>query len=44
VGKLLLRRSWAKVLDDFNPATGNYLIVGVALLVSFPLLVMRLHG
>lgn len=43
MGRLLLRRSWAKVLDDFNPATGNYLVFGVVLLMGFPLLVMRLH-
>jgi hypothetical protein len=44
LGKLLLRRSWRKILDDFNPATGNYLLFGLALLVVFPLLVTLLRS
>lgn len=44
LGKWLLRRSWRKILDDFNPATGNYLLFGLALLVVFPLLVTLLRS
>jgi len=39
MGMLLLRRSWSKALQDFNPATGNYLVFGLGLLVVFPALV-----
>lgn len=44
MGRLLLRRSWKKVLADFDPSTGNLLIVGLALLVTFPALVSLLRG
>lgn len=44
LGKWLLRRSWRKILDDFNPATGNYLLFGLALLVFFPPLVALLRN
>jgi hypothetical protein len=44
MGKLLLRRSWRKALDDFNPATGNLLVVGLALLVLFPAVVAVLRS
>ncbi|TXH90204.1 MAG: hypothetical protein E6Q78_04450 [Rhodoferax sp.] len=44
LGKWLLRRSWRKILDDFNPATGNYLLFGLALLVVLPLLVALLRS
>jgi hypothetical protein len=42
LGKLLMKKSWRKIANDFNPATGNYLIYGLALLVSYPWLVMWL--
>lgn len=44
MGMLLLRRSWRKALQDFNPATGNLLVVGLALLVFFPALVTQLRA
>jgi hypothetical protein len=44
MGMLLLRRSWRKALQDFNPATGNLLVVGLALLVLFPSLVAQLRA
>ena len=44
LGKWLLRRSWRKILNDFNPATGNYLLFGLALLIVFPLLVALLRS
>ena len=44
MGRLLLRRPWSKALDDFDPATGNLLVVGLALLVVFPVWVMHLRG
>lgn len=44
MGRLLLRRSWSKALQDFNPATGNLLVVGLGLLVLFPALVALLRA
>ena len=44
LGRWLLRRPWDKVLADFNPATGNLLVFGLALLAVFPLLVAHLRG
>lgn len=44
MGMLLLRRSWRKALQDFNPATGNLLIFGLALLILFPALVAHLRA
>lgn len=44
LGKWLLRRSWRKILDDFNPATGNFLLFGLALLLVFPSLVALLRS
>jgi len=38
LGRWLLRRKWSKVLQDFNPSTGNYLVFGIALLVVIPAL------
>jgi len=44
LGVLLLRRPWRRVLQqDFNPATGNYLLLGLILMVFFPALVMGLR-
>lgn len=44
LGMLLLKRPLTKVLADFNPATGNFLIFGVAALVFIPLAVAYLRG
>lgn len=44
LGRLLLRRSWSRAFGDFNPATGNYLVFGLALLVAYPALVALLRG
>lgn len=43
LAKLVLKLSWAKILRDFDPRTGNYLLLGLLLLISFPYLVMHLH-
>lgn len=39
VGRLLMRKAWAKIRPDFNPATGNYLAYGLAALCFIPLVV-----
>lgn len=36
IGRLLMRKSWAKIWPDFNPATGNYLIFGLLALCFIP--------
>ena len=39
IGKWLMRKSWAKIWPDFNPATGNYLLFGLLALCFIPLTV-----
>lgn len=44
IGKWLMHKSWAKIWPDFNPATGNYLLFGLAFLVFAPVLVLWLRA
>ena len=44
MGRLLLRRSWSRALQDFNPASGNDLLFGLLLLVLSPPLVAWLRA
>ena len=44
IGRYLMRKSWAKIWPDFNPATGNYLLFGLIALVFIPLAVRHLGG
>ena len=39
VGRWLMRKAWAKIWPDFNPATGNYLLFGLLALCFVPLVV-----
>jgi hypothetical protein len=39
VGRLLMRKAWAKIWPDFNPSTGNYLAFGLVALCFIPLVV-----
>ncbi len=41
LGRLLLKRPWRKIAQDFNPTTGNYLLYGLLFLVITPVLVMQ---
>ncbi len=43
LSKTLLHRSWPKIFDEFNPKKGNYLSLGLLLMISFPYFVMKLH-
>lgn len=36
IGRLLMRKSWAKIWPDFNPKTGNYLLYGLLALCFIP--------
>ncbi|MBK8973281.1 MAG: hypothetical protein IPM37_18720 [Hahellaceae bacterium] len=40
----VLRRPLLRCFEDFNPASGNYLSIGLFCLVFFPLVVMWLQG
>jgi hypothetical protein len=42
IGKLLMRKSWAKIWPDFDPRSGNYLLFGLIALAFIPWLVARL--
>lgn len=42
LGRWLLKRPWSRAFEDFNPATGNYLLFGIVLLVFFPWLAVQL--
>lgn len=42
-GRWVLRFRWPRIRQDFNPASGNYLSLGLAALVCMPALVWWLH-
>ncbi|MCP5287302.1 MAG: hypothetical protein H6933_20625 [Burkholderiaceae bacterium] len=42
-GALVLRFSWRRILRDFNPASGNYLSLGLVALAGIPVLVFWLR-
>lgn len=44
LGLTLMRRSLAKAFQDFNPASGNYLVFGLAVLCLAPLAVGWARG
>lgn len=41
LARTLLRRPWPSVWADFNPASGNYLLWGLLLLMTFPFIIGR---
>ena len=42
IGRAVMKLRWTQILRDFNPASGNYLSVALALLIFFPYLAMKL--
>ncbi|HET8668789.1 MAG TPA: hypothetical protein VFM10_12470 [Terriglobales bacterium] len=44
MGLIVMRKSWRKVITDFDPRTGNYLVFGLAFLVLAPVLVYLLRA
>lgn len=44
LGRWLLKRPWSRAFEDFNPATGNYLLFGIVLLVFFPWFAVQLQA
>ncbi|MEO3712227.1 hypothetical protein [Roseateles flavus] len=43
IGRWLMRKSWAKIWPDFDPRSGNYLLLGLLSLSLIPLLVWLGH-
>jgi len=43
LGMLLLKNTLRKILDDFNPATGNFLVFGLAALVIIPAVIAHIR-
>lgn len=43
LARMLLHRPWRRVLEDFDPRSGNYLSLGLLLMVTFPYLSVRLR-
>lgn len=39
IGKWLMRKPWAKIWPDFDPRSGNYLLVALFALIFCPLLI-----
>lgn len=39
-----MRLRWPRIWQDFNPASGHYLSIGLALLAGMPGLVWSLRG
>ena len=44
IGKFVMRFKWARIWQDFNPGSGNYLSVGLALLALIPAAIWWLRG
>lgn len=44
LARFVVKLKWGSVINDFNPAKGNYLIFGLILLIMIPYAVMKLKG
>ncbi|MBF0413905.1 MAG: hypothetical protein HQK70_14510 [Desulfamplus sp.] len=44
LAKFVVKQKWQKVMSDFNPAEGNFLLFGLVALVMIPYVVMKLKG
>lgn len=44
IGRWVMRKAWARIWPDFNPATGNYLLFGLLFLCIVPWLVSWARG
>ena len=42
LARFVVRLKWKNIIDDFNPAKGNYLIFGMILLIIIPYVVMKI--
>ena len=44
IGRFVMRFKWARIWQDFNPSSGNYLSIGLVLLLFIPTAVWWLRG
>jgi hypothetical protein len=44
LARFVIKMKWRSIINDFNPAKGNYLILGLSFLVLIPYAVMKLKG
>ncbi len=44
IGRLVMRLKWARIWQDFNPSSGNYLSIGLILLAFLPAVVWWLRA
>ncbi len=44
IGRLVMRFKWPRIWQDFNPRSGNYLTIGLALLAAIPSLIWWIRG
>jgi hypothetical protein len=42
VGRIVMRRKWSVIAEDFDPRKGNYLLFGLICLVVIPYAVMAI--
>lgn len=43
IGRLVMRLKWPRILQDFDPRSGNFLSIGLALLAAMPAIVWGLR-
>jgi len=44
LARFVVKLKWESIINDFNPAKGNYLIFGMISLIIIPYAVMKLKG
>ena len=44
LARFVVKMKWESIINDFNPAKGNYLIFGMIALIIIPYAVMKLKG
>jgi len=44
LARFVVKLKWKNIINDFNPAKGNYLIFGMISLIIIPYAVMKLKG
>jgi hypothetical protein len=44
LARFVVKLKWKNIINDFNPAKGNYLIFGIFSLIIIPYAVMKLKG
>jgi hypothetical protein len=42
LARFVVKMKWESIINDFNPAKGNYLIFGMILLIIIPYVVMKI--